>query len=316
MGEMGNYAKSLLVLAGAGLLAGAGYIFLVSDKGLALRAAVGASGGSSCAWEGEDYPEGAVRAATDGCNTCVCAETGWSCSQLLCRQDGEKLGIISGTLRYPGGGKPVLRVCAVDLKDEKKQCLQAVPGAPSFALRVPPGRYWVYAENDELKDSPLDRYKAWYSEYLVCGQGPECKDRSPVAVTVEMNGIAEAHPNDWSAPSWVHHFSITPTNRKYGSTYHYNDGVFNVRTKGMSEVEVWYLHAKMTAAEPDDTEPKLIGRAELVETDDRGFQAWRLAVPAGFRSSHVWAVARDAEGNFMRSWDIGWVKPDATVSAP
>lgn len=305
---MGNYKKSLLFLLLTGLLGGVGYLVFMSDLSIKLPKAVKADGPIQCDFSGITYQEGQVRAAGDGCNTCVCSETGWSCTKIACFNTGEKLGTISGTITYPDERTPQLLVCAVNLKTEKKQCVQTLPDTPSYAIRVPEGEYWVYSE---LDDDPTGR-KAWYSEYLKCGLLPECKDHSPIAVTVENGEITEAHPNDWYASGWVDGFSMTPTNRKYGSTYHYNDGVFTTKTKNIASVEVWYLFIKQRASDPDDTVPKLVGDAELVRSE-RGYDYWQLDVPKNFASSHVWAVGYDETGSFMKSWDIGWVKPDKSV---
>jgi len=305
---MSKYKKSLLFLLSAALIGGVGYVVFLSDIQLKLPKTVRADGPIQCDFNGITYQEGQVRAAGDGCNTCVCSETGWSCTKIACFNTGEKLGTISGTIKYPEEKIPALLVCAVNLKTEKKQCVQTLPNTPSYALRVPEGDYWVYSK---LEDDPVKR-KAWYSEFLECGLLPECKDHSPVTVAVMNDEIAEAHPNDWYATGWVESFNMTPTNRKYGSTYHYNDGVFSAKTKKMTSVEVWYLFIRQTANEPDDTVPKLVGKAELVKSDN-GYDFWELDVPNNFDSSHVWAVGYDETGSSMKSWDIGWVKPDQSV---
>lgn len=291
------------------LLGGAGYLVFVSDTNIAFPKKAKADGPIQCDFNGLTFQEGQVRAAGDGCNTCVCSENGWSCTKIACFKSGEKLGTISGTIKYPSEEIPPLVVCAVNLKTEKKQCAQTLPNTPSYALRVPEGEYWVYSE----REGDPDKRKAWYSEYLECGLLPECKDHSPVAVTVKNDEITEAHPNDWYASGWIESFSMTPTNKKYGSTYHYNDAIFTVKTKKMSRVEIWYLNIKFRASDPDDTVPKKMNGDPVLVRSEKGYDYWELPVPAWFKSSHVWAVGYDEAGSSMKSWDIGWVKPDASV---
>lgn len=299
-----------MFLAGVALLGFAGYIFFMSESPIKIptKNAIAGSSDVSCTFQGVNYQVNQIRGAGDGCNTCACTETGWSCTQTMCIQGGEKVGTVSGILRYPGEEIPEMRVCAVNKKTEKKSCAYTVPGTKTYAIHAPAGDYWVFSETE---DDPENR-RAWYSEFIKCGQLETCKNHTPADVTVIAEKISEAFPNDWYAAGWVDSFSMTPTNKKYGSTYHYNDGVFTIKTKRMARLEVWYLNIKMTATEPDDTVPKLIGEAVIKEEKD-GYQFWELSVPVDFASSHVWARGYDETDSIMDSWDIGWVKPDAST---
>lgn len=309
MASMSMYTKSLLFLAAVAILGIGVVIVLKSDIRLPeLGLSETPSGPVSCDFNGVTYQAGQSRAAEDSCNTCVCTETGWSCTQNACFDDGTKeIGTVSGTLGKVDEAYVTDRVCAVNLKTEKRICSQILKNTPSYSIRLPVGTYWIYAEDDDRDDG----YKAYFSEYVLCTEA-DCKDHSPVEVTVTEGEIAEAHPIDWSAPSWIDRVTLTPSQRKYGSYYHKPGAKFNVRARKMSSIEFFYLFIKITVQDFDDT-PKLVGQATLVRTDEKGWQYWELPVPEGFSSSRAWPVGKDAEGNMMKGWDLGRTKPDESI---
>lgn len=308
---MNTPTKSLLFLLVVALV-GFG-IFIVANSEIpwphiALGRALSSSGPVTCDFSGVTYQEGQVRAAGDGCNTCVCAETGWSCTRNACFNDGtEAVGTVSGILGKVDGAYVSDRVCAVDLTTEKKNCVETLPNTPSYSMRLPAGTYWIYAEDDARKDG----YKAYYSEYVTC-KDADCRDHSPIAVTVKEGEITEAQPADWSAAGWFDHLTVTPSQKKYGSYYYDSGAKFNIRTRGMVDIEFFYLFIKLTVQDHDDN-PKSIGHAQLIRTDDDGWQYWELALPQGFASSRVWPVGRDKNGGITRGWDLGRIKADETM---
>jgi hypothetical protein len=48
-------------------------------------------GGDYCVYQGQVYPIGASWPAGDGCNTCYCDESGWSCTLIAC--EGPDAGV-------------------------------------------------------------------------------------------------------------------------------------------------------------------------------------------------------------------------------
>lgn len=303
---MTTYKKSLLFLIG--IFALGGLVFVVANSKINFPWSGSrsvSSGPISCDFNGVTYQSDNSRMDDDGCNTCVCTETGWSCTQNACFNDGSiGMGTVSGVLGKVAGEYVADRVCAVSLKTEKKHCVQILKSTPSYSIRVPEGEYWIYAEDDDRDDG----YKAYYSEHLLCTEG-DCKDHTPIMVTVAQNEIAEAHPKDWSAKSWFDKVTVTPSQRKYESYYHKPGAKFNVRARNMSSIEFYYFFIKK-AAQDNDTNPKLVGSAVLNRTDEKGWQYWALVLPPDFSSSRVWPVGKDDGGGTTTGWDLGRTKPD------
>lgn len=53
---------------------------------------------------------------------------------------------VAGRLAYPSEYLPPMRVCAVDADDPGRGwCVDTAEGADRYALRVPPGRWWLLA---------------------------------------------------------------------------------------------------------------------------------------------------------------------------
>lgn len=306
MGPMSTYTKSLLYLGGVAVLSFGVYLLVNSEIDLpSVRSAKADAGSISCDFSGITYQEGQARMSEDGCNICTCTETGWSCTGNACfDRSMEGAGGVSGTLAKVDGIYVTDRVCAIDLTTAERHCVEVLKDAPSYAIRLPVGRYWIYAEDDSRDDG----YKAYYSARSVC-TGPVCGDHSPLAVEVKEGEVAEASPDDWDMRGWIDRVSITPSKRQFDSNY-YNPGAkINIRARDMEEIEFFYLFIKITAQD-NDTVPKSIGKAELVETDDKGWQHWTLPLPDGFTSSRLWPDGRAVDGTTMRGWDLGRTKPE------
>lgn len=259
----------------------------------------GAAEPVSCAYAGQSYAQGRQRMAEDGCNVCACGETGWSCTAYACQAAGTGFGRIVGPVTFPEGASAV-RVCAVNQRNGKERCTHATPELGRFLLPVPAGAYRVYA-------APSDRerpFAAWYDEYVRCGRGEGCKDRTPIVLEVAEDAEVEADPSDWDAESAMDLINVTPSKYEY-STHNYYDGAkFHVKTRGMTSVTLFY-----TPYPPvEDPVPIAIGQAsDLTEAD--GIQTWKLAVPPGLEAMTVYAEGTDAHGYVIRSPVLRVVRP-------
>lgn len=101
---------------------------------------------------------------------------------------------ISGKIGFPSEYLPEQRVCAVNIQDAKEYCITTK--VQSFKIKVPAGNYNVYAMLTEGDYG----YKAYYTEFIKCGQENDCGSHDPVIVVVskgeEVTGI---DPIDWYA---------------------------------------------------------------------------------------------------------------------
>ncbi len=115
-------------------------------------------------------------------------------------------GTITGNLGFPSDGPlPKMKVCAEDTTSKKSYCTEKVSEQKdetaqitrhTYALEVPPGKYLVYSqvpEHGTFKD-----YKAYYTQFVVCGIKAGCNDHAPVEVEVKENETKEKiDPMDW-----------------------------------------------------------------------------------------------------------------------
>lgn len=114
-------------------------------------------------------------------------------------------GYIEGPLSYPSEVIPdTLQVCALNLADSEEICTQTqiqdqkfTPTGVGFRLEVPAGKYHVYSY---LTTQP--EYKAYFSEFVLCGLSFECGSHTPVEINV-YPGITtpDVKPHDWYATS-------------------------------------------------------------------------------------------------------------------
>jgi hypothetical protein len=117
-------------------------------------------------------------------------------------------GVIEGSLSYPSDFiPPDLTICAENLatkqiysthKHLKAKKYQYKVG---YKLTVPPGDYHVYAQlPDPAKwgaTFPRD-YRAYYSEFVKCGQTIDCKSHAPIVVKVKSGEtVSGIDPQDW-----------------------------------------------------------------------------------------------------------------------
>ena len=117
-------------------------------------------------------------------------------------------GVIEGSLSYPSDFIPPDMTIVAENPATKKiystrehlnsKKYQYLVG---YKLAVPPGDYHVYAQlPDPAKygaDFPRD-YRAYYSEFVKCGQTADCKSHAPIVVKVTGGEtISGIDPQDW-----------------------------------------------------------------------------------------------------------------------
>jgi len=260
----------------------------------------------SCDYDGRSYRFEDQRRADDGCNVCTCGENGWACTKIACDADGAGAGSISGALSYPREAIPAQRVCAIDLKEDKEYCQQTTQDASTYVIAAPAGEYWVYAA---LEDDVTGK-RAYYSEFVPCGLSVECKDHTPIRVTVESGKTAQADPQDWYAAGQFDRIDVSPSRYEYSTHNYYPNAAFVVKARGLASVELQFTPYPPVEGAVFST----IGAAELV-SEARGIQTWSLAVPEGFQAMRVRAKGASENGDFLLSREIRIVRPIATASA-
>ncbi len=101
-------------------------------------------------------------------------------------------GLISGQLSYPGHVVPALTIVARSLEPPRTILLDTRAGQEHYRLRVPAGRYIVFAVPREARDPLL---RGAYTGYSLCNriirQGGRpiraCTTGAPLTVVVEPN---------------------------------------------------------------------------------------------------------------------------------
>lgn len=270
------------------------------------RDAVTGTSVSRCEYEGRSYGIGEKRRATDGCNVCDCSVNGWACTEISC-QVGSAVGAsITGKLSYPSEFMPAQRVCALNIKDDAEYCQETLQGSSTYVINAPPGDYWVYAARAE---GDIVRQRAYYSEYVVCGLSAECKDHTPITVTVTAGQVAEADPQDWYSLGQMDSIVIAPSRYEYNTHNYYPGSLFTLNARGLAKVEFY-----STPYPPrDNASFSLIGEATMV-SDDGDVQTWSLPIPAGFQATYVRAKGSTDNGDFLMSRSIWLVRPISTAT--
>lgn len=115
-------------------------------------------------------------------------------------------GFIEGSMGYPSEGIPNdIVVCAStpndgftscsDVRIEDKKYKYGI----GYKLEVPVGSYYVYEKFNKggAGDFTSD-YKAYYSEFVTCGESVDCKSHKPISVQVQQGKTAfDIEPTDW-----------------------------------------------------------------------------------------------------------------------
>ncbi len=110
-------------------------------------------------------------------------------------------GIITGALGYPSEGIPKdMKVCAENQATKTETCtnqqitINAPQPHPGYSLTVPAGNYFVYAN----VPSADPKYRAYYNVFVTCGLKFECKDHTPLVVSVKAGQtVTGVDPQDW-----------------------------------------------------------------------------------------------------------------------
>jgi hypothetical protein len=117
-------------------------------------------------------------------------------------------GVIEGSLSYPSEFIPDdMTICAENLATKKIYCTNKHLTAKKYRykvgykLTVPTGNYHVFAQLPDPArygaTMPKD-YRAYYSQFVKCGMSVECKDHTPIVVTVKSGATARGvDPWDW-----------------------------------------------------------------------------------------------------------------------
>lgn len=112
-------------------------------------------------------------------------------------------GKITGSLSYPSHGIPeIMQVCAENLSTKKVYCTdkqisgQQYQYGKGYEIVVPTGSYHVYQyipANDQYLSG-----KAYYTEFVTCGQTVGCDDHTKIVVQVKANQtVSNINPWDW-----------------------------------------------------------------------------------------------------------------------
>jgi hypothetical protein len=114
-------------------------------------------------------------------------------------------GRIEGTTTYPGEYIPPQVVCAEPVSGGQGVCVDAPAGdneqlSPPWSIEVPPGEYYISARLEDPSElgSELGDYRAYYTQYVLCGMDISCTDHSKVSVTVTSDRTtSDITPYDW-----------------------------------------------------------------------------------------------------------------------
>jgi hypothetical protein len=103
----------------------------------------------------------------------------------------EPMTLVKGRLIYPSDYMPAQIVCAVSTSNRKRLCTKTKEGDRGFAMRLPPGRYFISAEANGVK--------AWMTTFNgECGD--PCASNEIRAIAVEVDGrdsLDGLCPCDW-----------------------------------------------------------------------------------------------------------------------
>lgn len=99
-------------------------------------------------------------------------------------------GFIEGSMAYPSDGIPgVMVACAENAQTRETVCSEKRKDweeGVRYSLRLPPGRYYVYATllpgDDSVGD--LTGKRAYYTDYMKCGMGSNCS--SHLRIVIEL----------------------------------------------------------------------------------------------------------------------------------
>ncbi|HKQ52381.1 MAG TPA: hypothetical protein VJT74_08440 [Pyrinomonadaceae bacterium] len=121
-------------------------------------------------------------------------------------QPSPAAGFIEGSMAYPSDGIPgVMVACAENAETRVTVCSEKRKDweeGVRYSLRVPPGRYYVYATLLPGDDSvgELTGKRAYYTDYMKCGMGANCSSHLRIVLElapgVTLSGVTVG---DWWA---------------------------------------------------------------------------------------------------------------------
>lgn len=121
-----------------------------------------------------------------------------------------KGGSLSGTLQFPAGAIPALRIVAMNTVGGYYHWQNTVAGQTSYRFdNLDPGTYWVMAY--DIAKPSKNTFGA-YTEFVPCGMSTACSDHTLIAVEVkEGQETKDVNPSDWYADAATWGWPIDPT---------------------------------------------------------------------------------------------------------
>jgi hypothetical protein len=114
--------------------------------------------------------------------------------------------VVSGRLVSPSAHVPALTVYAWSRSAQHLYSTETAAGADSYALDLPPGRYWLFAVPSGPGAPPV--YGA-HTRFSLCARDPSaasstrCADHSLAEVEVARRKVADVDLSDWSLDNAV-----------------------------------------------------------------------------------------------------------------
>ena len=121
-------------------------------------------------------------------------------------QESEKeiqAGFFEGSLGYPSEFIPSdMKVCAENIATGEEYCTEdhikdsKYTNREGYKIEVPANTYYIFSVLPSRGD-----YKAYYSEFVICGLKAECLSHKPIPVKVrEGELVSGIDPLDWYKP--------------------------------------------------------------------------------------------------------------------
>jgi len=106
-------------------------------------------------------------------------------------------GYINGHLGFPSEFIPPLKVCAENVLSGVPICIETAENQTEYSIEVEPAGYYVYSEV-LTGDGGYEGYRAYYSDFITCGETFECTSHNPVVVNVNIGEtVNNIDPKDW-----------------------------------------------------------------------------------------------------------------------